>query len=160
MGTDNARLPAAGVGDTGIKVATRKVTYSGDADVDFPVGGLGVLSGADDAKTVVDVGPGAGLPVGHDNVNIGSGRKIVAAAGTRVALAASTPAKSVVIAAETDNTGIVVVGSAAGVIAALATRQGIPLNAGDSITLPIDDLADVGLDSTVSGDGVTYLFTS
>jgi hypothetical protein len=43
------------------------------------------------------------------------------------------------------------------VVAALATRTGVPLNAGDSIVLQIDNLADVGLDSMVSGDGVTFM---
>lgn len=96
--------------------------------------------------------------VGHDVSGIGSGRKVVTTAGTRVALASTTAAKYVVITAETDNTGIVVVGSASGVIAALGTREGVPLAAGDSISLQIDDLADIGLDSTVSGDGVTFLY--
>jgi hypothetical protein len=32
----------------------------------------------------------------------------------------------------------------------------VPLAAGDSIVLQIDNLADIGLDSTVSGDGVTF----
>lgn len=96
--------------------------------------------------------------VGHGVTGLGSGRKIVTAAGTRVTLAASTAAKYVVITAETDNTGVVVVGSAAGVIAALATREGTPLSAGDSISLPVDNLADVGLDAMVNGDGVTYSY--
>ena len=95
--------------------------------------------------------------VGHDKTAIGDGRKTVTAAGTREALAASTPAKLVIITAETDNTGLVVVGGST-VVAALATRQGTPLNAGDSITLEIDNLADVYLDVTVSDDGVTYTY--
>jgi hypothetical protein len=94
----------------------------------------------------------------HSTTAIGSGRKVVTTAGTRVALAASTAAKWVIITAETDNTGNITVGSAAGVIAAQGTREGTPLAAGDSITLDVDNLADVGLDSTVSGDGVTYTY--
>lgn len=97
------------------------------------------------------------IPAGHDVTGVLSGRKVVATAGSRVALASSTAAKSVLICAETDNTGIVVVGSASGVIADLATREGIPLSAGDAISLRCDNLADIGLDSTVSGDGVTFL---
>lgn len=88
------------------------------------------------------------------------GRKVVAAAGTAEKLAASTAIRSVTITAETDNTGIVVVGDDT-VVAALATRRGTPLNAGDSMTLEaardaVDDLNQVWLDATVSGDGVTY----
>ena len=88
---------------------------------------------------------------------IGDGRKVVTTAGEREALASSTPATIVIITAETDNTGYVVVGGAT-VVAALATRQGIPLNAGDSVTLEIDNLADVYLDVTISGEGVTFLY--
>jgi len=98
--------------------------------------------------------------VDHASTGIGDGRTVVTTAGTRVALAGSTVAKTVIITAETDNTGIVVVGAAATVVALLATRRGTPLNAGDTLSLPIDNLADIGLDSTVSTDGVTYSFTT
>lgn len=88
---------------------------------------------------------------------IADGRKVVTTAGTRVTLASSTACKQVVITAETDNTGIVVVGGST-VVAALATRQGVPLAAGDSVAIEIDNLADVYLDSTVNGDGVTFAY--
>jgi hypothetical protein len=88
---------------------------------------------------------------------IGDDRKVVTTAGTRVALASSTACKQVVITAETDNTGIIVVGGST-VVASLATRRGIPLYPGDTISLEIDNLADVNLDSTVNGDGVTFAY--
>lgn len=99
------------------------------------------------------------LPVSVTSANttVTDGRTVVTTATTRVPLASSTACKEVIITAETDNTGIVVVGAAATVVAALATRRGIPLNAGDSIVLQTDNLADIGLDSTVSGDGVTFI---
>ncbi len=98
--------------------------------------------------------------VGHDITTITSGRKVVTTAATRDTLVASTtPAKWVIITAETDNTGVIAVGAVT-VVAAVLTRVGIPLLAGDSITLPVDDLLDVYLDSTVSGDGVTYIALS
>jgi hypothetical protein len=43
-------------------------------------------------------------------------------------------------------------------IALLATRQGTPLEAGDSYSIDIDDLADVFIDATVSGEGVTFTY--
>ena len=90
--------------------------------------------------------------------SISDNRKIVTTAGTRVALvASSTRANWVIITAETDNTGIIVVGGS-GVIAALATRQGTPLGVGDTIALLIDDLVDVYIDTTVDGDGVTFTY--
>lgn len=90
---------------------------------------------------------------------IGDGRKVVTTAGTALALDTSTPCKKVTITAETDNTGIIVVGGST-VVAALATRRGTPLNAGDSYEFDIDNLADVYLDTTVNGDGVTFTWFS
>ncbi|MFA4973649.1 MAG: hypothetical protein WC683_13645 [bacterium] len=95
--------------------------------------------------------------VGHNVSAIADNRKVVATAGTRETLAASTSAKFVVITAETDNTGVVVVGGST-VVAALGTRRGKPLNAGESLGFPLDNLADVYLDVTVNGDGVTYVY--
>jgi len=89
--------------------------------------------------------------------SIMDGRKVVATAGTRVTLAASTTCKHVTITAETNNTDIVVVGGVT-VVAALATRQGVPLYPGDTYDLDIDDLADVYLDAMVSTEGVTYVY--
>ena len=116
-----------------------------------------VTYGADGSFTLVSPTNPFPVSVTSSNTTITDDRKIVTTAGTRVALASSTACKEVIITAETDNTGIVVVGAAATVVAALATRRGVPLNAGDSIVLQIDNLADIGLDSTVSGDGVTFV---
>ncbi len=92
---------------------------------------------------------------------LGDGRKTVAVAGTREALAGSTACKRVLITAETDNspTGVVVVGSST-VVASLSTRRGFALYAGDWCEIETDNLADVYLDSTVSGDGVTFVYNS
>lgn len=91
------------------------------------------------------------------------GRTVVTTAGTRVPLSASSVGiQSIVITAETDNTGVVVVGAPTTVVAALLTRRGHPLAAGVPVTLTsrdhgISDLNDIGLDSMVSGDGVTWI---
>lgn len=96
--------------------------------------------------------------VNHATHTISDGRTEVTTAGTRVPLvASSTPAKWVEITAETNNTGFIVVGGAT-VVAALATRQGRPLSAGDSVVYPVDDLADIYLDATVNTEGVTYVY--
>lgn len=85
-------------------------------------------------------------------------RKVVTTAGTAVALvSSSTPAIWVAVTAETDNTGLIAVGGST-VVAAQATRKGVPLNPGDTITFSTDDLADVYIDSTVNGDGVTFTY--
>lgn len=89
-----------------------------------------------------------------------SGRDTVAAAATAERILSSSTSVPVVyidIQAETDNTGLVVIGDS-GVVAALATRKGIALNAGDTYRLENVDLADVYADVTVSGDGYTYVY--
>jgi hypothetical protein len=96
--------------------------------------------------------------VGHNTTGIGDGRKTVTTAGTRVTLVSSTTAaKWVTITAETDNTNIVVVGGST-CVAALATRQGTPLDASQSLSLLCDDLVDIYLDSMVNGEGVTFTY--
>lgn len=87
---------------------------------------------------------------------LASGRKTVAEAGKAEALG-SGGCNWVILTAETDNTGIIVVGDSK-VVAALATRQGTPLSAGDTVTLPVASLGVVYLDTTVNGDGVTFTY--
>jgi len=88
---------------------------------------------------------------------IGHGVKTVATAGTDVALAASRSARWVIVQAQTDNTGLIAVGTS-GVDATEATGTGVALNPGESVTLPADDLANIYIDATVSGEGVRYTY--
>lgn len=104
------------------------------------------------ANSGVDIGD-----VGHDITGIGHGVKVVTTAGTDVVLATSTAARLVIIQAQTDNTNVIAVG-ATGVDATVATGTGILLNPGDTITLPVDNLADVYIDSLVNGEGVRYTY--
>lgn len=91
--------------------------------------------------------------------SIGHGVKTVTTAGTDEALAGSTACKRVIIQSQTDNTGLIAVG-ASGVDATEATGTGIILYAGDALELEIDNLADVYIDATVSGEGVRYVWFS
>lgn len=92
-------------------------------------------------------------------------RKTVAAAATAERLSSTSIAfRSLVITAETDNTGVVVYGGST-VVAALSTRRGTPLAAGESKEFlaeqhGVDDLRDIFLDVTVSGDGVTASYVT
>lgn len=95
--------------------------------------------------------------VDHSSTGIGHGVTTVTTAGTDVALAGSTAAKWVTVQAQTDNTGWIAVG-ATGVDATEATGDGVLLDAGESFTLPVDNLADVFIDSTVNGEGVRYTY--
>jgi hypothetical protein len=56
----------------GLKVATRKVTYSGEADVDAQAVGLVTFAGADDAKVPTDVPGGGGTEAAALRVTVAS----------------------------------------------------------------------------------------
>lgn len=134
---------------------------SGDTIAADDIGGnkyqrIKIVHGADGTNDgdVSDANP---LPVKNFYDGIGHGVKTVTTAGTDVVLASSTACKRVVIQAQTDNTGLIAVG-ASGVDATEATGDGIILYAGDSIEMDIDNLADIFIDSTVSGDGVRYIY--
>jgi hypothetical protein len=89
------------------------------------------------------------------------GRKVVTTAGTRVVLGTggTNPARNTIaITAETDNTGIVVVGAST-VVATVLTRQGVPLSPGATVVIQGVSESDIWLDSTVNGDGVTWIAT-
>ena len=90
--------------------------------------------------------------------NFDSGRQTVTTAGTRVQLSTtSTACTRVVITAETDNTNAVTVGGS-GVVGALATRQGVPLLPGDSLTVRVNNLNKIYLDAITDTEGVSYVF--
>lgn len=90
--------------------------------------------------------------------NIRDGRKTVTSAGTRERLVSTnTPCKQVTITALYANTNEVVLGDVT-VVASAGTRRGIPLVAGASITLDIEDLYSLYLDSVTSGDGVSFIY--
>lgn len=91
------------------------------------------------------------------NTAINTGRTTVTTAGTRVTLAVTTACKRLLLTALSANTGTIVVGGAA-VVAAVGTRQGTPLLAGDTFELFIDDLNKISIDSTVNGEGVSYTY--
>lgn len=89
-------------------------------------------------------------------MNLVNGRKTVAAAGTAVAVGSSEGVSAVIVTALKGNTGIIAVGGK-GVIASEATRTGVALAAGATVTIPCDDVADVYIDATVNSEGVSWL---
>jgi hypothetical protein len=125
--------------------------------LDVPYSGLAL--GVDPAgeATPLKVGPEGETVVNHATTSIGHGVKVVASAGTDEVLASATPAKWIVIQAQTDNSGIVAVGGA-GVDATVATGTGVALAAGESVTLLIADLSDLYVDAVTNGDGVRYTY--
>lgn len=89
-------------------------------------------------------------------MNLADGRKTVTTAGTAVQLAASQGIVSVAITALEANTGIITIGAST-VLAASGTRRGLPLAAKQTATICTDDLADVYIDATVNGEGVSWM---
>lgn len=90
------------------------------------------------------------------------GRATVTTAGTAVQLAAQGGLGrlgAIAITALSLNTGTIVVGGST-VVAAAGTRRGIPLAAGASVTISTGNLSDVWLDATVSGEGVSFAYTT
>jgi hypothetical protein len=81
-----------------------------------------------------------------------NGKTTVTTAGTRVVLASSQAVKSVAIKALTTNTGIIYVGSST-----VSSTNGFQLAAGDTVNLDIANLNTVNIDSSVNGEGVTYI---
>lgn len=92
------------------------------------------------------------------NGGLYSGRQVVAAAGTAVQLQAEKErCENMTITAESDNTGLISVGDSS-VVAAEGSQQGAILTPLGSITVKVGDLSKIYIDSTVSGDGVTFAY--
>lgn len=103
--------------------------------------------------------PNDGDPGTDTPASVNHGSKNVTTAGTDVPLvASSTPCKSVTVMARSTNTSAIVVGGS-GVDATLGTGNGVLLYALDAITIEVDDLADVYIDSLVNGEGVKFTYT-
>lgn len=81
-----------------------------------------------------------------------NGSTTVTTAGTRVALAASTTVRGVLVMAQATNTGLIYVGGGT-----VDNTNVLGLKKRERIYLAITNLATVFLDSSVDGEGVTYL---
>ena len=57
----------------------------------------------------------------------------------------------------TDNAELIAVGAST-VVAAEGTQRGIPLFSSGSVTISIDNLNKVWIDSTINGEGVTFIY--
>lgn len=119
----------------------------------------GLEQAVSDIKTAVSsvVSGGGGSAVA---TVVDTGNKTVAVAGTAESLVAvSTASKNVIITALETNTNTVVVGGS-NVVAAIGTREGTPLEPGDSVDIPVDDLQKIFLDVEVAGEGVSFTYFS
>lgn len=90
--------------------------------------------------------------------NIDDGSLDVTTAGTAVPFSSTDQeVKKMDIQAKYSNTDMVVVGAST-VVAAAATRRGVAIAPGQTITIYPTNLADVYLDAVVNGEGVTYAY--
>lgn len=83
-----------------------------------------------------------------------NGQATVTTAGTRVHLPTVTT-KSITVKAKLDNIGNIFVGDST-----VSSSTGFELGAGDTISFDIDNLNDVYIDSSISGDGISYIYNS
>lgn len=83
---------------------------------------------------------------------LANGQKTVTLAGTAEVLGASTAIQGVIIKANDANTGIIYVGDAS-----VDSTNGYALRRNASVAFDIDNLDDVYIDSSVNGEGVSYL---
>lgn len=91
-------------------------------------------------------------------VSSGANQKAVTTAGTSVILATTTPAREVIIKALKANTGKIYV-KPGGIAGANYSSNGFELSAGDSVTVQlISNLTDIAIDSSVNGEGVSYIY--
>ncbi len=114
-----------------------------------------------DPGAAVDVSAAHPLPVSMAAsadiaATLVDGRKTVPTPGTAVSLVtSSTPCKWVTITALPTNTAQVNVGGST-VLATVGGSTGSPLNAGDSITIPVSNANVVFIDARVAGEGVSF----
>jgi hypothetical protein len=102
--------------------------------------------------TVVGTGTFAVQNTPAAPTTIYSGKTAVTTAGTRVVLTSSQAIQSVTIKALSTNTGIIYVGNSS-----VASTNGLQLLAGESVSMDIANLTTVNIDSSVNGEGVTYV---
>ena len=85
--------------------------------------------------------------------SVGSGKTTVTTAGTQVVLSSSTATASVTIKALATNTGYIYVGAST-----VSSTDGFQLQAGEVVSMDVDNLSDIWIDSSVNGEGVSYIY--
>jgi hypothetical protein len=121
-----------------------------------------VQFGAD--GSAADVSSANPLPVsqsvaGDVATTLAQGRKTVTAAGTDEALVASSaPCKWVSVTALPSNTNVVCIGGANVDASSSGNLTGLPLNANDSVTIPISNVNAVRVAARTSGEGVCFMY--
>ena len=93
------------------------------------------------------------LPI--DTSSLKTGTKVVTTAGTAVALGTETGMHELLIQAKRTNAGIIFVGPST---VLNNDTNGIYLSKGEALHLYCNSLAEIYINSTVNGEGVTFLY--
>ena len=70
-------------------------------------------------------------------------------------MASTTAIKSVTVRAKSVNTGLIYVGSSI-----VASSNGFQLSSGETVSIDIDNLSKVYIDSAVNEEGVSFIYLS
>lgn len=84
---------------------------------------------------------------------LGNNKQTVTTAGTRVQLASSTSTKTITIRALSTNTGFIYVGNIG-----VSASNGFQLSKDETVSLDLDNLNKIYIDSSVNSEGVTYIY--
>lgn len=107
----------------------------------------------------IDAGSSGNLTPILTGVNIlpyhvmGSGQTMVPTAGTAVALATNTSTTSITLRAFATNTGNIFVGTTG-----VTSSTGFILSADETVSLDLDNLDKVFINSAVNSEGVSYIY--
>lgn len=84
---------------------------------------------------------------------LGNGVQTVTTAGTSVQLSSPSAIKSITIRAKSTNTGFIYVGAST-----VSSANGFQLKASETVSLDIANIGTVWIDSSVNGEGVSYIY--
>lgn len=152
---DIVSTPSTGASGASAPTSFQMIAGVNGGNVDaFTTDGSGRILAKLAANSGVDIGDVDVKTVGVPST-VRHGVKAVATAGTPVALSSSQSLSGgVTIKAKMTNGGFIYVGFT-GMTA--GASQGFELGSGDQIFVEVDNLASVLIDSSVSGEGVTFI---
>lgn len=155
-----ANAPAQGTGV--VNANTLRVVQASDGPSVTALGAVGDAAVTDSTANASIIAALKGvLLLNKVSTGGGQGNKAVTTAGTPQQLAAaSTPCTNVIISARIGNTKEVAYGFSNAVRATAGGEIGATLQPGDSVALRVNNLQAIWLDAQVSGEGVSYTYTT
>jgi len=141
-----------------LEALAEPVAFSGGVDEVKPAAGDAYAIKAKGGVSDVQISGPVGIDPATNAVQLSgsnvvkSGQKNVTTAGTQVALGATQDYKEINIIAKPTNTGLIYIGEST-----VDSTTGAILPAGGYVTLQFVDIADVYIDSSVNGEGVSWI---